>query len=176
MAVMNVMEFYHAARTKYSIPPMTLETARYVSESCGDTTIEVISTSQKKSMRYEPPTKNISYRAKPLISKNEVRQLSKKEEVILVEASKPIKCSKIEYWKDQAFTRRVMDAPKIPSLTFKDEHIPKFDIPDPNDSRKDTIDPNQGDFLNEDSEEKNNLMPDIFKEDDKNKDIYYQSK
>ena len=149
-----------------------LETARYVSESCGDTTIEVISTSQKKSMRYEPPTKNISYRAKPLISKNEVRQLSKKEEVILVEASKPIKCSKIEYWKDKAFTGRVMDAPKIPSLTFKDEHIPKFDIPDPNDSSKDTIDPNQRDFLNEDSMDIDNLMPDVFKEADDSDDLY----
>ena len=149
-----------------------LETARYVSESCGDTTIEVTSTSQKKSMGYEPPTKNISYRAKPLISKNEVRQLTTKEEVILVEASKPIKCNKIEYWKDKSFTRRIMDAPKIPPLTFKDENIPKFDIPDPNDSNKDVIDPNQGDFLKETPNEEDNLIPDVFKEEDDSSDLY----
>ncbi len=150
-----------------------LETARYVSESCGDTTIEITSTSQKKSMGYEPPTKNTSYRAKPLISKNEVRQLSKKEEVILVESSKPIKCNKIQYWTDTAFTQRLMDAPTVPLLAFKDENIPKFDIPDPNDSKKDTTDPNQGDFLNDASEDNDHLMPDIFKkEEDASEDLY----
>lgn len=150
-----------------------LETARYVSESCGEKTIETTSTSQKKSMSYEPPTKNTSYRAKPLISKNEVRQLSTKEEIILVEASKPIKCQKIQYWKDKAFTSRLMDAPEIPSLAFKDETIPKFDIPDPNDLSQDAIDPNQGDFLIEASNDEDDLMPDIFDDDsNENEDLY----
>ena len=57
-------------------------------------------------------------------------------------------------------------------MCIRDRHIPKFDIPDPNDSRKDTIDPNQGDFLNEAPMDIDNLMPDVFKEADDSDDLY----
>ncbi len=52
-----------------------LETPAYVSQSCGEKTARTVSTSQKKSFKYEPPSTNISYRGKPLISKDKVKRL-----------------------------------------------------------------------------------------------------
>jgi len=108
-----------------------LETAGYVSESCGMKTIDVTTCSQRKSLKYEPATKTVSQRAHPLITKHEVRELSPKDEIILVEASKPIKASKIKYFEDKDFKDRHEEAPKVPPLNITESNVIEFKINKP---------------------------------------------
>lgn len=122
-----------------------LETARYVSESCGEKTIQTTSSSKRHSMAYEAPTKNTSFRGRPLITKEKVKQLPQNEQIILVEAARPIRCNKIEYFKDKNLKQREIPPPEVPFLKIKDQIIPHFDIPDPSliKADKDRTDPNQ---------------------------------
>lgn len=105
-----------------------LETAGYVSESCGMKTIDVTTCSQRKSLKYEPATKTVSQRSYPLITKHEMRELSPEEEIILVEASKPVRASKIKYYEDNDFKDRHEDAPKVPPLNITDSNVIEFKI------------------------------------------------
>ena len=89
----------------------------------------------------------------------------------MVEASNPILCDKIKYWEDKSFAQRLINPPPIPKLLFKNEIIPRFDIPDPSQINEMEIDPNQIDFLSDSSNEDEDLLPDIFQDDDENEDL-----
>lgn len=128
-----------------------LETASYVSHSCGDRTVKTVSTSQKNSFKYEPPGKNTSYRARPLISKEKVKQLARHEEIIITEASQPVRASKIVYYKDANFQKRILPPPLIPKLLIQDHTIPEFDIPKETERQKQEVDPNQIDIFSQNS-------------------------
>lgn len=132
-----------------------LETASYVSNSCGEKTVKTVSTSKKNSFKYEPPSKNISYRARSLISKEKVKQLPKHEEIIIAEASYPIRARKIAYYKDAVFKKRLLPPPSIPTLKIEDHRIPEFDIPTEAEKQKQAPDPNQLDIFKPDSENNN---------------------
>lgn len=120
-----------------------LATAQYVSESCGNQTIDAISKSKRKSMKYEAPTHNTSQRGTPLIAKHEMRDFNTGEQIILVEGSQPIKCKKIEYYKDKTFKDREVPPPAVPELIISDNAIPYFDIQSDQNSKAQEKDPNQ---------------------------------
>lgn len=128
-----------------------LETANYVSNSCGDRTVKTVSTSQKSSFKYEPPSKNTSYRARPLISKEKVKQLPKHEEIIITEASCPVRARKIAYYKDSSFQKRLLPPPSVPKLQIENHLIPEFDIPTEAEKQKQEPDPNQLDIFKRDT-------------------------
>ena len=113
-----------------------LETATYVSNSCGEKTIKTVSTSKKNSMKYDAPNQNTSFRARPLISRDKVKQLPKDEQIIITEASFPVRAKKVRYFNDKRFQNRIFDAPEIPTLKIVDHKIPKFNIVETNDSKK----------------------------------------
>ena len=130
-------------------------TNKYVSDACGETTVETTSISRRKTMRYEAPTKNISSRTRPLITKEEIHHLPETEQIILVEASPPIHCNKIRYYEDKNFKDRHIPAPEVPLLTIKHEAIPEFNIPPEEYTKAPAVDPNQtnmfsGDIENDD--------------------------
>lgn len=109
-----------------------LETAGYVSEMCGEKTVQTISTTRNSSSRFGSSTKNTSMRTWPLITKDQVTRLSRKTQIILAEASFPIKCQKIAYNRGsdaKIFGPRLMAAPSIPTLHIERYSIPRFDIP-----------------------------------------------
>jgi type IV secretion system protein VirD4 len=122
-------------------------TNKYVSDACGETTVETISISRRKTMRYEAPTKNISHRTRPLITKEEIHHLPETEQIILVEASPPIHCNKIRYYEDKNFKDRHIPAPEVPLLIIKHEAIPEFSIPSEEYTKAPAIDPNQTDMF-----------------------------
>lgn len=128
-----------------------LETANYVSNSCGDRTVKTVSTSQRSSFKYEPPSKNTSYRARPLISKEKVKQLPKHEEIIITEASCPVRARKIAYYKDSSFQKRLLPPPSIPKLQIENHLIPEFDIPTEAEKQRQEPDPNQLDIFKRDT-------------------------
>lgn len=127
-----------------------LETARYVSEMCGEKTVQTVSTTRNSSSRFGSSTKNTSMRTWPLITKDQVTRLSRKTQIILAEASFPIKCQKIAYnlgADAKIFSPRLMAAPTIPTLHIERYSIPRFDIPKSYNHQEDIPDPNQGDLL-----------------------------
>lgn len=124
-----------------------LETANYVSNSCGERTVKTVSTSRKSSMKYEPASKSTSFRARSLISKEKVKQLPKHEEIIITEASVPVRARKIEYFRDRNFKDRIITPPDIPKLRIINYGIPQFDIPAENGNDRNTPDPNQMDIF-----------------------------
>lgn len=133
-----------------------LETARYVSEMCGEKTVQSVSTSRNSSSRFGTSTKNTSMRTWPLITKDQVTRLSRKTQIILAEASFPIKCQKVAYnlgSDAKIFGSRLMPAPSMPTLHIERYNIPRFDIPK-NDNHEDIPDPNQGDLLNKTDDQK----------------------
>ncbi len=149
-----------------------LETARYVSEMCGDKTVESISTTRNSSSRLGSSTKNTSMKTWPLITKDQVTRLPRKTEIILVEASFPIKCQKVTYnlgSDEKIFGSRIMSAPSIPTLHIDRYNIPRFYI-SKNDNQGDTSDPNQGDLLNrtDDQKPKDNANKEEKNQADKN--------
>lgn len=127
-----------------------LETANYVSNSCGERTVKTVSTSKKNSFKYKSPSKNTSFRARPLISKEKVKQLPKHEEIIITEASYPVRAKKIAYYKDANFAKRLLPPPDVPNLKIVDHMIPEFDIPKESSSQKQEPDPNQLDIFKSD--------------------------
>ncbi len=144
-----------------------LDTASYVSDSCGIQTVDVVSRSQRKSMRYEAPTRNVSQRGKPLIAKHELRDFPKGKEIMLVEASKPVKADKIVYHEDKNFKDRFIDAPEVPQLNVVDEKIPEFNIEAPKPKSAQEPDPNQTDMFKEPPKDLgNNLKNDPSQDDD----------
>ena len=126
-----------------------LETASYVSEMCGEKTVQTVSTTRNSSSRFGFSTKNTSIRTWPLITKDQVTRLSRKAQIILAEACFPIKCQKIAYNRGtdaKIFGPRLMASPSIPILHIERHKIPRFDIPK-NNILEETPDPNQGDLL-----------------------------
>ncbi len=156
-----------------------LETAGYVSEMCGEKTVQTVSTTRNSSSRFGSSTKNTSMRTWPLITKDQVTRLSRKTQIILAEASFPIKCQKIAYnlgADAKIFGPRLMAAPSIPTLHIERYSIPRFDIPKSYNYQEDIPDPNQGDLLNktddqkpEDSSNKEDKNQ-VDRKDSKNKD------
>jgi type IV secretion system protein VirD4 len=133
-----------------------LETARYVSEMCGEKTVQSVSTTRNSSSRFGSSTKNTSMRTWPLITKDQVTRLSRKSEIILAEASFPIKCQKVAYnlgSDAKTFGNRVMPAPSMPTLHIERYDIPKFDIPESD--NQEGPDSNQGNFF----KNKNDQIP-----------------
>lgn len=124
-----------------------LETANYVSNSCGERTVKTVSTSRRSSMKYEPASKSTSFRARPLISKEKVKQLPRHEEIIITEASVPVRARKIEYFRDKNFKNRILPPPEVPKLRVINYGIPQFDIPRESANDRDTPDPNQMDIF-----------------------------
>ena len=120
-----------------------LATAQYVSDSCGNQTVDAVSKSKRKSMKYEAPTHNTSQRGTTLIAKHEMRDFNVNEQIILVEGSQPIKCKKIEYYNEPAFKHREIEPPEVPELKILDNAIPYFDIQSDKYPKGQEKDPNQ---------------------------------
>ena len=147
-----------------------LATAQYVSESCGNQTIDAISKSKRKSMKYEAPTYNTSQRGTPLIAKHEMRDFNINEQIILVEGSQPIKCKKIEYYKDKTFKDREVPPPAVPELIISDNAIPYFDIQSDQNSKAQEKDPNQTEINYNPPEDLTDGIPNI-EEDREEKEV-----
>ncbi len=132
---------------------------------------------RNSSSRLGSSTKNTSIRTWPLITKDQVTRLSRKNEIILAEASFPIKCQKVTYnlgSDAKTFGDRLIDPPLMPTLHIDRYNIPRFDIP--KNDNKEEPDPNQGNLLDitddqtpedpSNKEDKNQAD----RKDDKNKD------
>lgn len=81
------------------------EDAKFFSESLGNKTIKVSSSSVNTSHGDHPGSRseNINFQSRPLMTSDEIMQLSDKKAIILMEARNPIKADKCYWFKDSHY-------------------------------------------------------------------------
>jgi type IV secretion system protein VirD4 len=91
-----------------------VETANLISQLIGNKTVEQESYTKPKFFETNTSSRsvNISETQRALLLPQEVIQLPRDEQILLIESSPPIQCKKIFYYKDPFFTKRLL--PQIP--------------------------------------------------------------
>lgn len=107
-----------------------VETANLISQLVGNKTSIQESLNKPRFLDLNPASRTIhaSETARALLLPQEVIQLPREEQIILVESSPPIKCNKIFYFKDSFFTKRLMpqtDVPQQEPYDPRKKHKPK---------------------------------------------------
>lgn len=108
------------------------ETANLISQLCGNKTVEQTSKSSPQFFDLNPATKtqNVSEVSRALLLPQEVIQLPRDEQIILIESQAPIRSKKIRYYADKFFTDRLLPPTFVPTQKpydpkAKDEPLPE---------------------------------------------------
>ncbi|MDT6998103.1 type IV secretory system conjugative DNA transfer family protein [Burkholderia cenocepacia] len=98
--------------------PREQRDANAYSEMLGTRTERSRSTSRSNGMfsARGGASESFSDQRRALMLPQEIKELDRDKEIILLENTKPILADRICYWRDRAFTSRVMDAPAVPAL------------------------------------------------------------
>lgn len=98
--------------------PREQKDANAYSEMLGTRTERSRSTSRSNGMfgARGGASESFSDQRRALMLPQEIKELDRDKEIILLENTKPILADRICYWRDRAFTSRVMDAPAVPVL------------------------------------------------------------
>ena len=93
-----------------------METANLISQLLGNKTATAISYNKPKYLDLNPGSRSLhlSETQRALLLPQEVIQLPRDEQIILIESQPPIKSKKIFYFKEKIFTRRLLPKIKIP--------------------------------------------------------------
>lgn len=93
-----------------------METANLISQLLGNKTAEQVSYNKPKYLDLNPGARSlhVSGTQRALLLPQEVIQLDRADEIILVESQPPIRCKKIIYFKEKIFTSRLIEKVKIP--------------------------------------------------------------
>lgn len=109
------------------------ETANLISQLIGNKTVEQESYSRPKFFDLSAHTKsvNISHTSRALLLPQEVIMLPRDQQILLIESFPPIKSSKIFYFKDKFFTKRLLPAVFVPTQKPYDPNAKDDEIEDP---------------------------------------------
>ena len=125
-----------------------IETANMISQLVGNKTVQQASQNKPRFIDFNPAsrTMNVSETQRALLLPQEVIQLPRDEQIILIESFAPVKCKKIFYFKDSFFTRRLLPPIKIPQQEPYDPRRKKKTVaaappPPPEDRPGDTAPP-----------------------------------
>ena len=93
-----------------------METANLISQLIGNKTATQISTNKPKYLDLNPGARNlhISHTQRALLLPQEVIQLPRDDQIILIESQPPIKSKKIKYYASRFFKKRLLSQVKIP--------------------------------------------------------------
>ena len=95
------------------------ETANLISQLCGNKTVE--QTSYNKPLFFDlnvsTRTQNVSNVSRALLLPQEVIQLPRDDQIVLIESFPPIRSQKIKYFEDKFFTKRLLPPTFIPTQT-----------------------------------------------------------
>lgn len=95
------------------------KTAQSVSVQCGNRTARSVSRSSSvtfRTARNDMGTINRSQTKVPLITPEEIMQLPADEQIILVERHYPVRCKKLNFLVDSAFSKRVLPPAALPPV------------------------------------------------------------
>ena len=105
------------------------DTAKLISDLLGTKTVEVESGKKAKFIDFNPGAKDVSIskQGRALLLPQEVINLPRDEEIILMESKGSIKCNKIFYYKDPLFMKRLLGKTFVPTQEPYDprKHGPK---------------------------------------------------
>jgi type IV secretion system protein VirD4 len=92
------------------------ETANLISQLCGNKTVEQISQNKPKFLDFNPASRSLSVSntQRALLLPQEVINLPRDEQILLIESSPPIKSNKIKYYEDSMFKKRLLKPTPIP--------------------------------------------------------------
>lgn len=93
------------------------ETANLISQLCGNKTVKQTSNSSPTffNLNLASRTQNISEVQRALLLPQEVLQLPRDEQIVLIESYPPIKSRKIKYYEDKFFTKRLIKPVFVPT-------------------------------------------------------------
>ena len=93
------------------------ETANLISQLCGNKTVE--QTSYNKPLFFDlnisTRTQNVSKVQRALLLPQEVIQLPRDDQIVLIESFPPIRSNKIKYYEDKFFTKRLLPPTFVPT-------------------------------------------------------------
>lgn len=100
------------------------ETANLISQLCGNKTVKQSSYNSPRFLDLNPATRtmNTSEVQRALLLPQEVIQLPRDEQIILIESFPPIKSKKIQYFTDKFFTKRLLPPTFVPTQVAYDPH------------------------------------------------------
>lgn len=92
------------------------ETANLISQLCGNKTVDQVSQNKPKFLDFNPASRSmsVSKTQRALLLPQEVINLPRDEQILLIESSPPIKSNKIKYYEDSFFKKRLLSPIKIP--------------------------------------------------------------
>lgn len=93
------------------------ETANLISQLCGNKTVKQQSFSSPKFFSLNPSSRTVSTSEvqRALLLPQEVIQLPRDEQIVLIESFPPIRSKKIKYFADKTFTRRLLPPTFVPT-------------------------------------------------------------
>jgi type IV secretion system protein VirD4 len=93
-----------------------METANLISQLIGNKTATQVSSNKPKYLDLNPGARNlhISHTQRALLLPQEVIQLPRDDQIILIESQPPIKSKKIKYYSSKFFKSRLLPQVKIP--------------------------------------------------------------
>ena len=130
-----------------------VETAELISKMVGNKTVDQVSANKPKFLDLNPGSRSlhVSETQRALLLPQEVMNLDKDMQILLIEASPPIKSKKIKYYADSLFTKRLLPPIEVPTQ-------------EPYDPRK------HGEESEENEDEDDTIIPDS-EPDDQGRDI-----
>jgi type IV secretion system protein VirD4 len=104
-----------------------VETAKLISQLCGNKTVEATSNNKPKFFDMNPAsrTKSVSKVQRALLLPQEVILLPRSDQIVLIESFPPIKSKKIIYYSDKFFKKRLLPPTKIPTQEPFDPKQPR---------------------------------------------------
>ena len=87
-----------------------------ISQLCGNKTVEQVSQNKPKFLDFNPASRSLSVSKtqRALLLPQEVINLPRDEQILLIESSPPIKSNKIKYYQDSFFKKRLLPPIPIP--------------------------------------------------------------
>jgi type IV secretion system protein VirD4 len=108
--------FLSNATFRITFAANNVQTAELISKMVGNKTVEQISSNKPKFLDLNPGSRSlhVSHTQRALLLPQEVMMLDKDEQILLIEASPPIKSQKIKYFKDPLFIKRLLPPIEVP--------------------------------------------------------------
>jgi len=113
--------FLSNAKYRITFAANNMETARLISELCGNQSVEQTSYNKPRFFDLNPGSRstNSSGASRALLLPQEVISMDKNDQIILIEASSPVRTKKIKYYEDKFFTKKIIKPTKIPKQEIK---------------------------------------------------------
>ncbi len=113
--------FLSNAMYRITFAANNVETAKLISELVGNQSVESTSYNKPRFFDLNPGSRstNSSSTQRALLLPQEVISMPRDDQIILVEASPPIRTKKIKYYQDKMFTKRLLKETPIPRQEIK---------------------------------------------------------